>query len=318
MSILGHNIFMASDQALQFSTLIKARQNEICDALSAIDDATFQVDDWTRPGGGGGNTRILSSDTFEKAGVNTSQVYGHISKKETPMFSTLIKKVDPNFALTDDSHFFATGVSLVIHPKNPYVPTVHANYRYFECTNNSSSIWWMGGGADLTPYYLDEEDIAHFHVTHQTICENFQTGCYDDYKKACDEYFYLPHRGETRGVGGIFFDYLSNDYDDQFSFISNISRGFIDAYLPIVKKQKDKPYTDNHREWQAVRRGRYAEFNLLYDRGTLFGLKTNGRIESILMSMPPKAEWQYNLVPRKDSPEDLMLQVLKKPRHWTK
>ncbi|RAP23444.1 oxygen-dependent coproporphyrinogen oxidase [Candidatus Marinamargulisbacteria bacterium SCGC AG-343-K17] len=309
---------MASDQAQQFATLVKTRQNDICDALSAIDDVPFHVDEWTRPGGGGGNTRILTSSTFEKAGVNTSQVFGTISTKEAPMFSTLIDKVNPKFTLTDDSHFFATGVSLVIHPKNPFVPTVHANYRFFECTNNTSTIWWMGGGADLTPYYLDEDDATHFHTTHHQVCEAFIPGCYNDYKKACDDYFFLPHRGETRGIGGIFFDYLSNDYNAQFSFISNISKAFIDAYLPIVKKQKDTPYSDEHREWQAVRRGRYAEFNLLYDRGTLFGLKTNGRIESILMSMPPKAQWTYDHSPLPNSPEYALLNVLKHPQPWVK
>ena len=308
--------FMPSDQAKSFATLVRTRQDDICVALSSIDGRPFQLDDWQRPGGGGGHTRILQSPSFEKAGVNTSEVFGPISEKESPMFSTLINKVDETFSLTKKSNFYATGLSLVIHPKNPFVPTVHANYRYFECSNGLSTIWWMGGGADLTPYYINEEDISHFHQIHHDICENFQPGSYAKFKQACDRYFFLPHREETRGVGGVFFDYLCNDYTVQFNFISNISKAFIDAYMPIVEKQKDRTYTKEHREWQSIRRGRYAEFNLLYDRGTLFGLKTNGRIESILMSMPPKAEWQYNVVPIKDSPEDAMQQLLKNPKEW--
>jgi len=306
---------MPSDQALSFATLVKTRQNDICEALSSIDGTPFQLDDWQRPGGGGGHTRILQSPSFEKAGVNTSEVFGPISEKESPMFSTLINKVDATFSLTN-SHFYATGLSLVIHPKNPFVPTVHANYRYFECSNESTKIWWMGGGADLTPYYIDEADITHFHRIHHDVCEAFQPGSYAKFKHACDRYFFLPHRGETRGVGGIFFDYLKNDYTAQLNFISNISKAFIEAYLPIVDKQKGRAYTKAHREWQSIRRGRYAEFNLLHDRGTLFGLKTNGRIESILMSMPPKAMWQYNSVPIKGSPEDRVQQLLKNPQEW--
>lgn len=307
---------MPSNHAKSFATLVKSRQDEICKVLSSIDETQFQVEDWERPGGGGGNTRILQSPTFEKAGVNTSEVFGVISETEAPMFSTLIHKVDDTFQLTNNSHFYATGISLVIHPKNPFVPTVHANYRYFECNNGLTTIWWMGGGADLTPHYIDEEDITHFHEIHYQACEDFQPGSYATFKKACDQYFFLPHRGETRGVGGVFFDYLSSDYMVQFNFISNISKAFINAYVPIVKKQKDQAYTHANREWQLIRRGRYAEFNLLYDRGTLFGLKTNGRIESILMSMPPKAEWQYNVIPAKDSPENAMQQLLKNPKEW--
>ena len=216
-----------------------------------------------------------------------------------------------------DASFFATGISLVIHPKNPFIPTVHANYRYFECHTSNGLIWWMGGGADLTPYYLNDEDARHFHGVHQRACDQFKSGFYAEAKSACDAYFYLPHRQETRGVGGIFFDYLNDDFDSQFEFISRISLAFIDSYIPIVKKHKDHPYTDAHRQWQSIRRGRYAEFNLLHDRGTLFGLKTNGRIESIFMAMPPNAAWVYNFSPKQGSAEAELQAVLQTPKQWT-
>lgn len=314
---LGHNKPMPTSQKDQFSTLIHRRQNDICEALSAIDNNNpFHEDKWDRPGGGGGITRILESPTFEKAGVNTSVVFGAISSSEAPTFNTLINKVDPTLNCNTDSHFFATGISLVIHPRNPFIPTVHANYRYFECVTPMGMVWWMGGGADLTPYYLNEDDVRHFHTKHQDACDQFQPGFYATAKTACDNYFYLPHRKETRGVGGIFFDYLNQNFDTQLHFVTTISLAFIDAYVPIVTRQKDHPYTSDHRRWQSIRRGRYAEFNLLHDRGTLFGLKTNGRIESILMSMPPNASWVYNHSPRKGSAEDTMLQVLNSPKDW--
>ncbi len=305
-----------SKQGIIFATLVESRQNDICRALEAIDDGTFNLDLWKRPGGGGGNTRILESSTFEKAGVNTSRVFGKITPSEVPMFNQLVQKVDSNFQISKETQFFATGISLVIHPKNPFIPTVHANYRYFEINTNGSMLWWMGGGADLTPYYLIDEDVTHFHNTHCQICEAYSAGSYDVFKAKCDDYFYLPHRQETRGVGGIFFDYLNDNFDLQFEFISNLSTGFIDAYIPIVKQRLHRSYTDSHRKWQAIRRSRYAEFNLLYDRGTLFGLKTNGRIESILMSMPPMASWVYNYEPKKDSAEAKLQTVLKHPQQW--
>ncbi len=307
-----------SDQANQFVQLIEKRQDEICSSIASIDEASFSIDLWDRPGGGGGNTRILTSETFEKAGVNSSQVFGQLKQEELPMFRQLIQKVEPDFEVSIRSEFFATGISLVIHPKNPFVPTVHANYRYFEVTNDHQSVWWMGGGADLTPYYLFDDDVTHFHSVHYNHCETFLKGSYDSFKSKCDEYFYLPHRQETRGVGGIFFDYLTDDYDRQFQLISSLSAGFVEAYIPIVTKRKGHSYDDSHRTWQAIRRGRYAEFNLLYDRGTLFGLKTNGRIESILMSMPPGAAWAYNHVPTPGSEEEKLLSVLRSPKHWIK
>ena len=305
-----------SNQAIDFAKLIEQRQNDVCGALSSIDDAPFQIDEWNRPGGGGGNTRILESATFEKAGVNTSRVFGKITSSEVPMFTQLVQKVDSNFEISKNTQFFATGISLVIHPKNPFIPTVHANYRYFEINTDESLLWWMGGGADLTPYYLIEPDIQLFHQTHYNICEAYKSGTYQQFKDACDQYFYLPHRKETRGVGGIFFDYLNHDFMAQYELVSDLSAGFIDAYIPIVKRQKDSTFTKNQREWQEIRRGRYAEFNLLYDRGTLFGLKTNGRIESILMSMPPQASWKYDHIPSPESEEGKMLAVLKTPRQW--
>jgi coproporphyrinogen III oxidase len=310
------NVYTVTSQHHVFSELVTTRQNEICSALSAVDGLAFIEDSWTRPGGGGGKTRILESDTFEKAGVNTSTVFGEISKSEAPMFQSLVKKVNDSIEDIDHARFFATGISVVIHPKNPYVPTVHANYRYFECHTSQGVVWWMGGGADLTPYYVNNHDICHFHSVHRHACDEFSPGFYAVSKKACDDYFYLPHRKETRGVGGVFFDYLNDNFDAQLSFVSNISKAFIDAYIPIVTMRKDTPYSEDHRRWQSIRRGRYAEFNLLHDRGTLFGLKTSGRIESIFMSMPPNASWVYNYLPPLGSPEYDMQQVVLNPRDW--
>jgi coproporphyrinogen III oxidase len=296
--------------------LISERQNDICDALSVSGDTAFKTDIWQRNGGGGGNTRVVAGAVLERAGVNTSYVHGEITPSEAPMFQQLLQKVAPTAKLKSNATFEATGLSLVIHPKNPFVPTVHANYRYFELDNNNEKIWWIGGGADLTPYYLFDEDATHFHTVHKQVCDRYKPNAYQPFKQQCDEYFYIPHRRETRGIGGIFFDYLNDDFDQLFEFISNASNAFIDAYIPILEKRKNTPYTDTHRQWQSIRRGRYAEFNLVYDRGTLFGLKTDGRIESILMSMPPMAEWRYDHTPEESSEEAKIQAVLKQPKDW--
>ncbi|MEK9727181.1 MAG: oxygen-dependent coproporphyrinogen oxidase [Candidatus Margulisiibacteriota bacterium] len=308
-----------STQGKMVSELLKQRQDEICQHLNAVDGSSFVEDIWSRSGGGGGITRIIESEVYEKAGVNTSIVHGLMKDSEVDMFNQLIKRVSPIEELTTSSAFFATGVSLVIHPRNPHVPTVHANYRYFEVNlNNNESLWWFGGGADLTPYYLIDDDAKHFHSIHQKVCESYKKGSYVEFKSHCDRYFFLPHRQETRGIGGIFFDYLNDDFNLLFNFIGHASSAFIDAYLPIVNKRKGMTYSTDERHWQCIRRGRYAEFNLLYDRGTLFGLKTNGRIESILMSMPPEARWGYNIQPRPKSKEAHLQNILKSPRDWIK
>ena len=307
---------MGKSKINEVEALLRSRQLSICDALTAIDTESFQTDTWDRPGGGGGITKVISGSVFEKAGVNTSNVYGVVSEKETPLFEQLLHKAGIDLKLTPDTQFKATGISLVIHPKNPFVPTVHANYRYFEMDNQHGQCWWFGGGADLTPYYLIDEDAIHFHQVLKDVCEAYQPGMYPIFKEECDRYFYIPHRNETRGIGGIFFDYLNHDYDALFEFISTASERFVDAYIPIVEKRKNTPFTDQHKAWQAIRRGRYAEFNLVYDRGTLFGLKTGGRIESILMSMPPMAEWRYDYMPENGSEEANIQAILKQPKDW--
>lgn len=293
-------------------------QSNIVDALEAQDGKKFKTDTWTRAGGGGGVTRVLEDgNVFEKAGVNVSAVTGEITEKEAPMFQTLLARVNSPIKNAKGACFFATGVSLVIHPNNPFVPTTHANYRYFELSAPEGSVWWFGGGADLTPYYLFEEDAIHFHATHKDACDTLSAESYSKYKADCDEYFYLPHREETRGIGGIFFDYLNNQEKDTIhEFIKKGGQAFIDAYIPIVQKRKETPYTEAQQDWQHYRRGRYVEFNLLYDRGTLFGLKTNGRIESILMSLPAKVAWKYDYHPEEGTEEAKLEAALKLPRDW--
>ena len=258
-------------------------QSEICIALERADGkATFGSDRWQRPGGGGGLSRVMADGAlFEKAGVNTSAVHGEFK---------------PEFIASQGAHlpgdglkFFATGVSLVIHPQSPFVPTVHANFRFLR----RGGACWFGGGSDLTPYYPEREDVVHFHRTWKEACDRHDPTFYARYKKWCDDYFYLPHRGETRGVGGIFFDQLARDSEKDFAFVKDVGRAFLPAYLPIVERRKRAPFGECERQFQLQRRGRYAEFNLLHDRGTIFGLKTDGRTESILMSLPPLARWDY-------------------------
>jgi coproporphyrinogen III oxidase len=275
-------------------------QDRITGALEALDGARFVEDLWERPGGGGGRTRVLAEGrVFEKAGVNFSRVHGELAAE---------------FAATipgEGRSFFATGVSLVLHPRSPRVPTVHANFRYLEKGERR----WLGGGSDLTPYYLYEEDARHFHRVWKKVCDRHHPEYYSRFKKWCDEYFFLKHRGEARGVGGLFFDYLDAT-PANFAFWKDLGAAFLDAYLPIVERRAGEPYGDAERLHQLRRRGRYVEFNLVYDRGTLFGLKTDGRSESILMSLPPLVRWDYDATPAPASPEAELLDVLRRPREW--
>jgi coproporphyrinogen III oxidase len=291
----------------RFITHIHALQDGICAALEAADGrAVFQEDRWERPGGGGGISRVIADGlVFEKGGVNTSVVSG-----ELPEVMRQHLKVNHN-------RFLAAGLSLVIHPVNPYVPTVHANWRYFELYNEAGEPVdaWFGGGSDLTPYYIFPEDGEHFHRTLKEAMDPFSTEYYPSFKKHCDEYFINKHReDEARGIGGVFYDYLRDTVNLLPFQIAN-GRAFLPAYLPIVERRKTTPYGERQQWWQEYRRGRYVEFNLVHDRGTLFGLKTAGRTESILMSLPPRARWAYNYHPEPGSPEALLQEYLK-PRQW--
>lgn len=260
-------------------------QDKICRTLEEADGQTqFREDYWQREGGGGGRTRILEEGAvFEKAGVNFSAVAGVLP-------ASFAAKIGEGVANAEGNEFFATGVSLVLHPRNPYVPTVHANFRYLEKGQAS----WFGGGTDLTPYYPFREDVIHFHQILKEACDRHDAAYYPRFKKWCDEYFFIKHRNETRGVGGIFFDYLTGDLDQLFAFIKDAGEAFLPAYLPIIARRREQAYGEREREFQLIRRGRYAEFNLVYDRGTIFGLETRGRTESILMSLPPLARWVYD------------------------
>ncbi len=295
-----------------FYKYIQSLQDSITSKLEKIDGkASFQEDIWKRPEGGGGRTRVIENgNVFEKGGVNISAVHGPLPKSMQQYFGV------------DDVDFFACGLSLVIHPKNPMVPTVHANWRYFEMYDKTGNIidQWFGGGQDLTPYYLFEEDAKHFHSVCKQACDAHDSEFYPTYKKKCDEYFWNSHRNEARGVGGLFFDYCKATDDktieDWYNFVTKVGDSFLDAYVPIVEKRKNLTYTDIQRSWQEIRRGRYVEFNLVHDKGTLFGLKTNGRIESILMSLPPHVQWRYDHHPEKGSDEEKLIQVLQKPKEW--
>ncbi len=297
----------------QFIAHIRKLQDSICGGLEEVDGkALFAADVWERPGGGGGESRVISNgNIFEKGGVNISIVHGDLSPQAAQQL-----KVQGN-------SFFACGLSLVIHPVNPFVPTVHANWRYFEVydENGSVSDAWFGGGTDLTPYYLFDEDAIHFHAVQKKSCDAFDQSLYPLFKKQCDNYFSNHHRdGERRGIGGIFFDHCRGTEIRPLEFWKNfaVTNGlaFLDAYLPIVKKRKDNSYTAGHKYWQEIRRGRYVEFNLLHDRGTLFGIRTNGRTESILMSLPPTVRFDYDYHPTAGSEEEKLVNVLMKPKDW--
>ncbi len=285
-------------------------QDTICDALSEEDgQQSFTEDAWQREQGGGGRTRVLTNGAvFEQAGVNFSHVYGN----QLPRSATAAR---PELEGRD---FQAVGVSLVIHPHNPHIPTSHANVRFFIAEKeNTEPVWWFGGGFDLTPYYPVREDVIHWHKTAKAACDPFGDSIYKKYKQCCDEYFYLKHRDETRGVGGLFFDDLNEwGFEKSFEFMQSIGNAFIPAYRPIVSKNKNKPYGETERDFQLYRRGRYVEYNLVYDRGTLFGLQTGGRTESILMSLPPLVKWRYNWKPEPGSKEADLYDHYLKPQQW--
>lgn len=285
-------------------------QEQICTALEQSDGAArFVEDSWERAEGGGGRSRVLTKGAvFEQAGVNFSHVFGD----KMPASATAHR---PELA---GRRFEAMGVSLVIHPNNPFVPTSHANVRFFIAEKEGEApVWWFGGGFDLTPFYPFEEDVRHWHQVAFDCCAPFGADVYPKYKAWCDEYFYLKHRGETRGVGGLFFDDLNQwGFESSFAFMRAVGEAYIKAYQPIVERRKQTPYTEVQRQFQLYRRGRYVEFNLVFDRGTLFGLQSGGRTESILMSMPPLVRWEYGFVPAEGSAEALLYQRYLQPQDW--
>lgn len=285
-------------------------QDTICDALSEEDGKEKFIEDaWEREQGGGGRTRVLTNGAvFEQAGVNFSHVYGN----QLPKSATAAR---PELEGRD---FQAVGVSLVIHPHNPHIPTSHANVRFFIAEKEGAEpVWWFGGGFDLTPYYPVKEDVVHWHKTAKAACDPFGDDVYNKYKKWCDEYFYLKHRDETRGVGGLFFDDLNDwDFDQSFEFMKSVGNSYVPAYRPIVTKRKNETYGERERDFQLYRRGRYVEYNLVYDRGTLFGLQTGGRTESILMSLPPLVKWRYNWSPEPGSKEADLYDNYLSPKDW--
>jgi coproporphyrinogen III oxidase len=286
----------------RMTDFIRQLQDEICSGLEQLDgQARFREDPWERPGGGGGRSRVLEDGAvLEKAGVNVSVVFGELEE-------AFARKLQG-----EGRQFWAGGLSLVLHPRNPHVPTVHANYRFI----HQGAKAWFGGGADLTPYYLYEEDAAHFHRTLKAACDRHDPAYYPRFKATCDKYFYLRHREECRGVGGIFFEDLGGDPERELRFVMDVGRAFLPAYLPIAERRKDTPWTEAQRFWQEVRRGRYVEFNLVYDRGTIFGLETRGRTESILMSLPPQVRWRYDHHPEPGTWEARLVEVLRNPRDW--
>lgn len=318
------------DSRSRVKEFVQTLQDEICRGLETLDgQAQFQEDRWERPEGGEGRTRVIrEGGVFEQGGVNFSEVWG-----DSLPPSILTQR--PEAA---GHSYYATGTSMVLHPRSPYVPTVHLNYRYFE----AGPIWWFGGGVDLTPYYPFVEDVIHFHQTLKQTCDRHHLEYYPAFKRWCDEYFYLKHRQETRGVGGLFFDYqdqsgklycghqlegtaaqysqqvgpVARDWEALFAFVQDCGHAFLPAYIPIAERRKDLSYGQREREFQLYRRGRYVEFNLVYDRGTIFGLQTNGRSESILMSMPPRVRWEYGYQPEPNSPEAGLTDIFLRPQDW--
>ncbi|MBM7073218.1 oxygen-dependent coproporphyrinogen oxidase [Shewanella sp. 202IG2-18] len=294
----------------EVKTFLLALQANICQELEQLDGKqTFITDSWEREEGGGGTSRVLTNGAvFEQAGVNFSHVMG----AKMPASATAHR---PELA---GRSFEAMGVSLVIHPNNPYVPTTHANVRFFIATKEGADpVWWFGGGFDLTPYYPFKEDVITWHQNAKDLSLAFGEDVYPKYKKWCDDYFFIPHRNETRGVGGLFFDDLNQDgFEQSFNYMKAVGEGFLTAYGPIVQRRKDTEFGERERQFQLYRRGRYVEFNLVYDRGTLFGLQTGGRTESILMSMPPLVRWQYSYSPEAGTPEADLYEYYLKPQDW--
>lgn len=292
-------------------TYLHRLQDDIASSLSAFETANveFTTDSWQRAAGGGGESRVLSDgDVFEHAGIGFSRVTG----------DSLPEAASARRPELAGRRFMATGVSMIVHPRNPHVPTAHLNVRFFIAeSDDAPPVWWFGGGFDLTPHYGYEEDARHWHQVAQDLCQPFGEDVYPRFKQWCDDYFYLPHRDETRGIGGLFFDDLDEwPFDDCFAFMRAVGHGFLDAYIPIVEARQHTDYGMQEREFQLYRRGRYVEFNLLYDRGTLFGLQSGGRTESILMSMPPLAAWQYNRQPEPGSEEAHLTTDFLRPRDW--
>eukprot|EP00898_Chlorokybus_atmophyticus_P002101 jgi/Chlat1/2892/Chrsp2S04658 len=308
---------------VKFERMVRAAQDEICAALEELEGgaATFREDAWTRPGGGGGISRVLQGGkVFEKAGVNVSVVYGSMPPEA---YRAATGQSASAAGATQRVPFFAAGISSVVHPHNPFAPTMHFNYRYFETDapedlgEAAPRAWWFGGGTDLTPSYLYEEDAKHFHGTYKEVCDKHDPAFYPRFKKWCDDYFMIVHRGERRGIGGIFFDDMNDrDAEALLAFSTDCAAAVVPAYAPLVAKRKDTPYETKHKDWQGIRRGRYVEFNLVYDRGTTFGLKTGGRIESILMSLPQVARWEYDHHPEEGSEEAVLLDACKNPKDW--
>lgn len=297
---------MIDKQAVK--TYLLALQDGICQALQSEDTATFTEDTWERSEGGGGRSRVIAGDVFEKGGVNFSHVYGN----QLPPSATAAR---PELA---GRHFEAMGVSLVIHPRNPYVPTSHANVRFFIAEKEGEApVWWFGGGYDLTPYYGNEADCVYWHQTAKAACEPFGADIYPRFKKWCDDYFYIKHRNEPRGVGGLFFDdFNEQSFEHSFALMRAIGDSYATAYVPIVQRRKNQQWGERQRNFQLYRRGRYVEFNLVYDRGTLFGLQTGGRTESILMSLPPLVRWDYNWSPQTGTEEAELYEQFLPPREW--
>ncbi|KAI1021684.1 hypothetical protein LB503_013229 [Fusarium chuoi] len=309
-----------SPMRLRMEKFIREQQALIVAELERVDGKKFRKDEWERPNGGGGTTCVLQEgNVFEKAGLGVSVVYGSLPKPAIEKMRANHKTMDPNMESID---FFAAGLSMVLHPYNPMAPTVHLNYRYFETANpdGTSQAWWFGGGCDLTPSYLFDEDAIHFHKTIKAACDAHDKDYYPRFKKWCDEYFYNKHRGEARGIGGIFFDDLDEterDRENTFSFVQDCLKAFLPSYIPIIEKRKDMPYTEAEKDWQQLRRGKYVEFNLVHDRGTAFGLNTPGsRVESILMSLPLTAGWKYMHEPEPKSREQRLVDVLRDPKEW--
>lgn len=296
----------------EFYKYIQQLQDTITSKLEAVDgEASFHEDIWKRAEGGGGRSRVIENGrVFEKGGVNISAVHGALPQSMQTYFGV------------EEADFFACGLSLVLHPKSPMVPTVHANWRYFEMYDKDGKLvdQWFGGGQDLTPYYLFDEDAEHFHSVCKRACDAHHPDFYTAYKEKCDAYFWNSHRNEARGVGGLFFDYCKQTYEmsmqDWYNFVTEVGDSFLEAYVPIVEKRKDLSFGQAQRDWQEIRRGRYVEFNLVHDKGTLFGLRTNGRIESILMSLPPHVQWRYDHHPAAGSEENRLVQVLQEPKEW--
>ncbi|NP_001312882.1 oxygen-dependent coproporphyrinogen-III oxidase, chloroplastic [Nicotiana tabacum] len=320
-SDMGSNVTSNSSSVRgRFEKMRREAQDSVCLAIEKADGgAKFKEDVWSRPGGGGGHSSVLQDGAvFEKAGVNVSVVYGVMP----PEAYRAARPTDNGNVKPGPIPFFAAGVSSVLHPKNPFAPTLHFNYRYFETdapkdAPGAPRQWWFGGGTDFTPAYIFEEDVKHFHSVQKAACDKFDASFYPRFKKWCVDYFYIKHRDERRGLGGIFFDDF-NDYDQEMllSFSTECANSVIPAYIPIVEKRKDTPFTDKHKAWQQLRRGRYVEFNLVYDRGTTFGLKTGGRIESILVSLPLTARWEYDHKPEEGTEEWKLLDACINPKEW--